>query len=201
MNKSAFTQLVAQMRTAENNYWNGGRQHNDLVKALDYEGQVDKEIKRTADFLAEHPESQPSDDRPEWKFFCLVTILRDKTKAYFAFKKKYNRMSPQQQAMSYDELNELKKTVFHYEAGVDKYLQHISDEQKRAQGYTITYEVIRTRAHMKQPQVMVTTENEQYAYSVAYDYNNKSHDGSIYGIRRKEKPPVQPQQAAIAFPE
>lgn len=200
MNKTAFTKLVAQMRAAETDYWTNGRQHNDLVKALDYEGQVDKEIKRTADFLAEHPESQPSDDRPEWKFFCLVTVLRDKTKAYFAFSKKYRSMPPQQQAASYDELNELRKTVYHYEADVDKYLRHIDYEEKRAQGYTITFEVIRTRAHMKQPQVMVTTENEQYAYSVAYDYN-KSNDGSIYGVRSKEKPPVQPQQAAIAFPE
>lgn len=193
MKHEAFVKLVAEMRTAEKRYWQGGRQHNDLTKAIYLESQVDKEIKRVANVLHSHPESQPGIESPEWKFFCLVTCLRSDTQKYFNLKKVLRYKSPQEQAASQGELNELWTSVTHYEAEVDRILNRISDEEKRAQGYTITFQVIRSRANMREPQVMLTTQDENYANAACYDYNNKSRDGSIYGVRRIEQ---QPQQKA-----
>lgn len=199
MKPSAFANLVAQMRASEKKYWQGGRQHNDLLRSIDYESQVDKEIKRTADFLALHPESQPSKDKPEWKFFCLVTVLRKNTREYFDRKKKHRQLTPQQQLLAKDELKELWTSVIHYEAEVDKYLQRLSDAAKRAQGYIITFQVIRSRARMSEPQVMLSTSDEHYANVECYDLNTKSRDGSIYSLRRIEQPPSQPQQQQLSF--
>lgn len=193
MKHEAFTKLVAEMRAAEKRYWQGGRQHNDLTKAIYLESQVDKEIKRVADILQSHPESQPGNESPQWKFFCLVTCLRSDTQKYFALKKVLRYKSPQERAASQGELNELWTSVTHYEAEIDRMLNRISDAEKRALGYTITFQVIRSRANMREPQVMLTTQDENYANAACYDYNNKSKDGSIYGVRRIEQ---QPQQKA-----
>ena len=194
MKHQAFTKLVAEMREAEKRYWQKGRQHSDLLKALDYESQVDKEIKRTADFLARHPESKPADDKPEWRFFCLVTVLRKTTRDYFNYKKKFRQLSATEQELSREELKEHWTSAVHYEAEVDKHLRQVSDAEKRAQGYIITFQVVRTRVGMKEPQIMLTTQDEKYANVECYDLNNKSKDGSIYGVRRIEQ---QPQQKAV----
>lgn len=190
MKHEAFAKLVAEMREAEKRYWLDGRQRNDLTKAIYLESQVDKEIKRVADILVVRPNSKPSES-PEWKFFCLVTCLRSDTKKYFALKKVLRYKSPQEQAASQGELNDLWKSVTHYEAEIDRTLNRITDEEKRAQGYIITFQVIRSRANMKETQIMLTTQNEKYANAACYDYNNKSKDGSIYGVRRIEQKPQQ----------
>ena len=190
MKHEAFVKLVAEMREAEKRYWLDGRQRNDLTKAIYLESQVDKEIKRVADILVVRPNSKPSES-PEWKFFCLVTCLRSDTKKYFSLKKVLRYKSPQEQAASQGELNDLWKSVTHYEAEIDRTLNRITDEEKRAQGYIITFQVIRSRANMKETQIMLTTQNEKYANAACYDYNNKSKDGSIYGVRRIEQKPQQ----------
>lgn len=198
MKAKAFTKLVAQMRASEKKYWQG-RQHNDLLRSLDYESQVDKEIKRTAEFLNLHPESQPSNDNPEWQFFCFVTVLRRMSREYFDLKKKVRNLSPLQQELSKGELKEKWSLVIHYEAQVDKYLQKVSDEEKKAQGYVIQFQVIRSRTRMKNVQVVLTTSDEKLANVDCFERNSKSNDGSIYGVRRVEIPPAQPQQQELVF--
>lgn len=182
MDKESFARLVGEMRNAEKAYWTS-RDHNELTKSLSLEKRVDEEIKRVASVLQGHPERQPDKNSTHWQFFCFVTCLREATKKYFEYKKRHradNNAAP-------DALKELFTSVKHYEAETDKHLQRLSDQEKRAQGIIITYEVIRSRPRMREPQVMLTTQDEQLANVECYDLNNKSRDGSIYGIRRVEK--------------
>lgn len=182
MNKESFTRLVAEMRNAEKNYW-ARRDHNELIKSLSLEKRVDEEIKRVADLLHDHPEKQPDKKSTHWQFFCFVTCLRDATKKYFEYKKRNRADNNADQ----DVLKDLFTSVKHYEAETDKHLQRLSDQEKRARGIIITYEVIRSRPRMHEPQVMLSTQDEQLANVECYDLNNKSRDGSIYSIRRTEK--------------
>ena len=187
MDSKSFMQLVAEMRTAQKRFWTGDRSRDDLTAALSLEKSVDDEIKRVAVALRARPERQPADDTPDWQFFCKVTCLRDKSKKYFAEKKRLGRLNPTQQRLGMENLRQALEDVQARERDIDRIIRRTDDDEKRAQGITIIWQVIRHRTGMKEPQVVLTTRDEKYANLECYGMNEKSRDGCRYYVKRIEQ--------------
>ena len=184
-----FVKLVKQMRGAEKNYWLCGREQEDLKSSLALEKRVDDEIKRVSDFLRTHPEAKPPEEVSEaWKFFCLVVLLRDKTRKYFIEKKRVRRLDAVKQEVCRVELQKLLDEVKGLELRTDRTIQRIEDNVARQQGKVVIYQVVRSYPRLRrEPNVVLTTRDEKYAAIECSAMNDKQRDGSVFAVKRIEK--------------
>lgn len=107
--------LVYHVRNAIRRYYDGGRKKEDLKASLELESQLDKWNKRTADFMASHPEWKPKDAESH-AFYVLVSEWR---------RVWHERMGYKKRKMGYDQkvMEQMSKKCREIEKQIDKYIK------------------------------------------------------------------------------
>lgn len=111
-----FALQLWEIRKAMHKYYNGGRNHEDMLASLALESALDRKIKVTRHYIDVYPQ-HPVKDQKAYAFFLIVEEWRNTWRE----RKRYS------QTKGYDNMvyREMTRKLRDYEAKIDSYIREI----------------------------------------------------------------------------
>ena len=111
-----FALQLWEIRKAMHKYYNGGRNHEDMLASIELETALDRKIKADREFIDSHP-GRPVKDQKAYAFFLIVEEWRSTWRA----RKKLSLHKHYDQHI----YREMTRKLRDYEAKIDSYIKEV----------------------------------------------------------------------------